>query len=60
MRCVALCRLDALVEGQARGFDPQGQGTDSLFVLRHGASYVPIETSARTCRCRWNTARTVS
>lgn len=36
MRCVALCRLDALVEGQARGFDPQGQGTDSLFVLRHG------------------------
>ena len=32
---VALCRLDALGEGQARGFDPLGKGTDSLFALRH-------------------------
>ena len=35
MGCVALGRLDALGEGQARGFDPQGRGTDSLFALRH-------------------------
>ncbi len=35
MGCVALCRLDELGEGQARGFDPQGRGADSLFALRH-------------------------
>lgn len=35
MACVALCRLDELGEGQARGFDPQGEGADALFALRH-------------------------
>ncbi|MFI8395829.1 (2Fe-2S)-binding protein [Pseudomonas sp. Choline-02u-1] len=30
-----LCRLDELLEGQARGFDPLQQGRDSLFALRH-------------------------
>ncbi|MGF6395967.1 Rieske (2Fe-2S) protein [Pseudomonas plecoglossicida] len=35
MGCVALCQLDALGEGQARGFDPQSTGADSLFALRH-------------------------
>jgi len=33
---IALCRLDELVEGQARGFDPLHAGKDSLFALRHG------------------------
>lgn len=31
---IALCRLDELLEGQARGFDPLGEGGDSLFALR--------------------------
>ncbi|MBD8572706.1 Rieske 2Fe-2S domain-containing protein [Pseudomonas syringae] len=35
MACATLCRLYEITEGQARGFDPQGQGADSLFVLRH-------------------------
>ena len=30
MDCVALCRLDELGEGHARGFDPQGEGADAL------------------------------
>ncbi|MFY0727213.1 Rieske (2Fe-2S) protein [Pseudomonas sp. NFX15] len=30
-----LCRLDELVEGKARGFDPKQQGKDSVFVLLH-------------------------
>lgn len=30
-----LCRLDELVEGQARGFDPLQRGRDSVFALRH-------------------------
>ena len=33
---LVLCRLDELVEGQARGFDPLGTGKDSVFALRHG------------------------
>ncbi|MCT8962791.1 Rieske 2Fe-2S domain-containing protein [Pseudomonas veronii] len=33
---IALCRLDELVEGQTRGFDPLGTGKDSVFALRHG------------------------
>lgn len=33
---IALCRLDELVEGQARGFDPLNTGKDSVFALRHG------------------------
>lgn len=32
---LVLCRLDELVEGQARGFDPLGTGRDSVFALRH-------------------------
>ncbi len=32
---VPLCRSDELAEGQARGFDPNGQGRDSIFALRH-------------------------
>ncbi|MCF4998170.1 Rieske 2Fe-2S domain-containing protein [Pseudomonas syringae] len=30
-----LCRLEELVEGQARGFDPQQRGKDSVFALMH-------------------------
>jgi nitrite reductase/ring-hydroxylating ferredoxin subunit len=38
---VALCRLDELVEGQSRGFDPLRRGKDSLFALRYaGALYL--------------------
>ena len=33
-RSVALCRFDELVVGSARGFDPDGVGSDTLFVLR--------------------------
>ncbi len=32
---IVLCRLDELVEGLARGFDPLGTGKDSVFALRH-------------------------
>lgn len=31
---IGLCRLDELIEGQARGFDPLQQGKDVLFALR--------------------------
>jgi nitrite reductase/ring-hydroxylating ferredoxin subunit len=30
-----LCHESALAEGQVRGFDPEGDGQDTLFVLRH-------------------------
>lgn len=30
-----LCRDHELAEGQVRGFDPEGEGQDTLFVLRH-------------------------
>jgi len=30
-----LCRMDELVEGQARGFDPLQRGRDSVFALVH-------------------------
>lgn len=33
---VLLCRLDALPEQGARGFDPLGHGTDTVFVVRKG------------------------
>lgn len=33
---IALCPLEHLVEGQACGFDPHGQGSDTVFALRHG------------------------
>jgi len=32
---VPLCRIDALVEGQAFGFDPLQEGRDSVFALCH-------------------------
>lgn len=32
---MVLCRLDELLEGQARGFDPLESGKDSVFALRH-------------------------
>lgn len=34
-RSVALCPLDQMVEGQARGFDPFESGRDSVFALVH-------------------------
>jgi nitrite reductase/ring-hydroxylating ferredoxin subunit len=36
MMQVTLCRLDALPDRNARGFDPLGRGTDTLFVVRLG------------------------
>lgn len=30
-----LCHDSELAEGQVRGFDPEGEGQDALFVLRH-------------------------
>jgi nitrite reductase/ring-hydroxylating ferredoxin subunit len=33
---VPLCRLDDLADGEARGFDPLGQGCDTLFIVRRG------------------------
>jgi len=33
---VALCELADLPSGGARGFDPEGQGRDTLFVVRRG------------------------
>lgn len=30
-----LCTLADLAEGSARGFDPLGQGRDTMFVVRH-------------------------
>jgi nitrite reductase/ring-hydroxylating ferredoxin subunit len=32
-----LCRLDDLVDGESRGYDPQGMGQDTIFVVRRGA-----------------------
>lgn len=32
-----LCHLEELPDGGARGFDPQGAGHDTLFVVRRGA-----------------------
>jgi nitrite reductase/ring-hydroxylating ferredoxin subunit len=34
----ALCRLDALAEGASRGFDPEGRGQPSVFVVRRGGA----------------------
>jgi nitrite reductase/ring-hydroxylating ferredoxin subunit len=33
---IRLCRLDELAAGIARGFDTEGAGEDTVFVLRHG------------------------
>lgn len=35
MVALRLCRLDALLEGRALGFDPLHEGRDSVFALRH-------------------------
>lgn len=32
-----LCRVDALADGRSRGFDPLGEGRDTMFVVRQGA-----------------------
>jgi nitrite reductase/ring-hydroxylating ferredoxin subunit len=32
---IALCRVEELLEGQARGFDPLHLGKDSVFALLH-------------------------
>ena len=37
-RQVTLGRIDAIPDGQARGFDPGGTGRDTLFVVRRGAA----------------------
>ena len=34
---IRLCRIDELPPGTARGFDPEGAGEDTIFVLRRGA-----------------------
>ncbi len=34
---ILLCHIDALPDGQARGFDPFGSGQDSVLVVRRGA-----------------------
>lgn len=31
-----LCRIEDLAEGHSRGFDPLGEGRDSMFVVRQG------------------------
>lgn len=31
-----LCRLDDLFEGRSRGFDPLGEGRDTMFLVRKG------------------------
>lgn len=31
-----LCSFDELADGRSRGFDPQGAGRDTLFVVRRG------------------------
>lgn len=31
-----LCRLDELADGHSRGFDPLGEGRDTMFVVRRG------------------------
>ncbi len=33
---VELCHLDELEDGEARGFDPFGQGRDAVFIIRRG------------------------
>lgn len=35
MAALRLCRLDALPEGRALGFDPLHEGRDSIFALRY-------------------------
>jgi nitrite reductase/ring-hydroxylating ferredoxin subunit len=35
---IRLCRLDEIPDGDSRGFDPLGQGRDTLLVVRQGNS----------------------
>jgi nitrite reductase/ring-hydroxylating ferredoxin subunit len=35
---IRLCRLDEIPDGDSRGFDPLGQGQDTLLVVRRGDS----------------------
>ena len=35
---VTLCRLDELLEGEARGFDPLQRGRDALFIVKRDAT----------------------
>jgi nitrite reductase/ring-hydroxylating ferredoxin subunit len=35
MSATLLCHLDALHDGDSRGFDPAGTGRDTVFVVRH-------------------------
>ena len=34
MRMITLCSASEILEGTARGFDPEGDGQDSIFVVR--------------------------
>jgi len=36
MTQLTLCRLDALPDRGARGFDPLGRGADTVFIVRRG------------------------
>lgn len=36
VKLLALCRLDDLADGKARGFDPFDQGRDAIFIVRRG------------------------
>jgi nitrite reductase/ring-hydroxylating ferredoxin subunit len=36
MTTTLLCRLDALPDGESRGFDPAGAGRDTVIVVRQG------------------------
>jgi nitrite reductase/ring-hydroxylating ferredoxin subunit len=40
MKDIRLCRLSDLIDGESRGFDPQGRGQDTVFVIRCGARVV--------------------
>lgn len=33
-----LCRFDDLPDGRSRGFDPLGEGRDTMFIVRRGAA----------------------
>ena len=37
MQAVFLCRLDEIPDGASRGFDPHGEGRDTVLVVRQGA-----------------------
>lgn len=34
---VFLCHLDDLTDGESKGFDPEGSGRDTMFIVRKGA-----------------------